>query len=364
MSAASPLPPLLPEEAGRRLREARRVLLAALGPSLAEMLSATPVVGNLRRALPRAELVFLAGPASADAVLDHPDLDAVFTAPSPGLLSAFRRTKLTRRLCRSPFDAALCLSLIPPPGKDLSLLRGLRPGFVAGLDDAPLGRSRALEAFDCVVPFPEDPRAHVVDCHLALLEGLGIPVLDRHHHLGVTPAQKARADQILAGAGLDPTRPILGAHAGGAPRRPERQWPPSHYATVLQRAAREAGYQTVLLGTRADLPTLDAVQALGKAPIPRLLDLPFADYKAVLSRLRFFITHDGDPVHVAAAVGTRSFFIFISTPAWKWAPYGSHVSVWEEAGHPPGPAEAWARIKPLLAEAAGSGTAEGGGSGQ
>src|SRR5512147_607983 len=81
MSAASAPRPLPPEEGGRRLREAHRVLLVALGPSLAELLSATPVVGNLRRALPGAELVFLAGSGSAPAVFDHPDLNAVFATP-------------------------------------------------------------------------------------------------------------------------------------------------------------------------------------------------------------------------------------------------------------------------------------------
>jgi ADP-heptose:LPS heptosyltransferase len=187
-----------------------------------------------------------------------------------------------------------------------------------------------------------------VDYNLTLLERLGIPVTDRRHRVGVTGAQREKATRLLEEAGVNPDGPVLGVQAGGAPAHPERQWPSSHYASVLQRAAGELGYQPVLLGGASDRRTLDAVVALGKRDLPRLLDLPFDTYKAVLSRLDFFITHDGEPVHVAAGVGVPSYFVFLSTPPWRSAPYGAHVSVWEEFGRSPSPAEVWERARPLM----------------
>jgi ADP-heptose:LPS heptosyltransferase len=346
--------PLTPDEAANRLREAHRVLLVALGPSLSELLATTPVIANLRAALPRARLVAVCDARSAPALLGHPDLDEVHPVPDTGFTAPFRRRLLLRRLRQEPCDIALCVTAFPPQGASLAFLQHLSLRSIAGLDDGPLGGSQAAAVYDCVVPAPEDSR-NVVDQHLALLEGLGVAVQDRRHRLGVTATDRERGRDLLVQVGLLPNRPILGAHVGGAPYHPERQWPAPHYAAVLQRSMLELGYQIVLLGTTRDAPTLDAVQSLGKATLPRLLDLSFSDYKAALSRLDFFLTHDGDPVHIAAALGVPSYFLFLSTPAWKWAPYGSHVTVWEEPDHVPSSAEVWTRLKPLLENAAAGG---------
>ena len=93
---------------------------------------------------------------------------------------------------------------------------------------------------------------------------------------------------------------------------------------------------------------MEAVSKMGRRPLPTLLDLPFEIYKAVLARLTFFLTHDGGPVHVAAGVGVPSYFVFLSTPPWRWAPYGPQISVWEDYGRSPSPAEVWDRARPLL----------------
>ena len=330
------------------MRAAKRILLVKPHHKIGDLLVATPLLRNLRLALPDARLVLVAGPYNAPAVLDNPDLNQVVVASLHGPLAPLRAVPLLHRLRAERFDAALLLSTISHSASAVALARLSRPGFVAGLDDAPYGSSLARLAYDCVLAPPEDLKIHIVDYTLTILERLGIPVQDRRHHLAVTEAQRKDAEEILAAAGLDPGRPILGAQVGGTPRRPERQWPPSHYAAVLQRAAAELDYQTVLLGQESDRAAMEQVSQMGRKPTVRLVDLPFPRYKAVLSRLTFFLTHDGGPVHVAAGVGVPSYFVFLSTPPWRWAPYGADVHVWEEFGRSPSPAEVWERLKPLL----------------
>lgn len=337
-----------PGEAGVRLRAAKKILLIKLDQSRSHLLAATAVIGNLRHALPDARLFFLAGPHNAAAVQDHPDLDEVVITSLQGPLAPFRFLGTARRFRNEHLDAVLVLSTNFHTLQTAALARQCQPGFVVGLDNELFGTKFARRGYDCVLNPPDDLKMHVVDYHLYLLEGLGIPVSDRRHRLRVTDEQRLRGGELLQGVGLDPSHPILGAQIGGTPHHPERQWPPAYYASVLQRAAQETNFQTVILGDGADLPSINQILALGRTPIPQLLDLPFADYKAVLSRLTFFLTHDGEPAHVAAAVGVPSFFVFISTPPAQWAPYGSHVSVWEDFGRVPSSSEVWARIKPLL----------------
>jgi ADP-heptose:LPS heptosyltransferase len=307
-------------------------------------LAITPLIRNLRLALPRARLQFVAAPGNAAAVRDHPDLDEVLVAGSSGPLGWLRSLRLARRLRRQRIDVCLPLSSHTPT---VAFARQTRPTLVLGRGDSEPSPEATI-GFDCLVPPLDEVRIHVVDAHLSLLERLGIPVRDRRHVLGVTEDQRQAADVVLRNAGLDPDQPILGAHVGGAPTDP--QWLPSHYAALLQRAAKELDYRTVILGRAEDRIAVRQVLALGKTAIPALIDLPFETYKGVLSRLRFFVTHDGEPIQIAAGVGVPSFFVFLSTPAWRWAPYGPHVSVWDEGGRIPSASEVWDRVGPRLVE--------------
>lgn len=329
-------------QAADALREAKTVLLVKLDRGAADLLAQTPLLHNLRRYLPRARILFLGDSASAPLMEGHPDIDSLHRLSLNEALAPFRAFSLVRKLRSAPIDVCI------PLGADrttVSFARRCRPRMVVGMSEGQPG-------FDCVVAPPEDTRIHIVDYHLAFLETLGVPVGGREHRLGVRASAVAAARERLHEAGLDPGKPIFGAHVGGIPDRPDRQWPPSHYAAVLQRAAGEMGFQPLILGDDRDRPTVKQVQALGKTPIPAILDLDITGYKAMLSLLRFFITHDGEPVQIAAGMGVSSFFVFLSTPAWRWAPYGSHVGVWEESrpGHVPPSAEVWARVKAMLEE--------------
>ncbi len=356
------LPPVKPvsvEDARRRLATADSVLLAAPHLRLGDLLAATPFFANLRRALPRARLVLAASPENAAAVGDSPDLDRTVEVPLTGPAVPVRTLAAARRLGREGFDAAILVPSLQPAGAATILVRGTRAGFTAGFP--PAERSPAdPPVLDCAVPLPDPVPGHVVDFPLALLEGLGVAVTAREHVLGVTPEQKTRAGELLAGLGIDTARPVLGVQPGGTARSPGTHWAPANYATVLQRAAAELGVQPLLLGRGGDAEVTAQIRDLGKSEVPELLDLSFADYKAVLSRLSFFLTQEGERVHVAAGVGTPSFFIFLTVPAWRAAPYGSHVAVWEDAGQPPSASEIWERMRPRLEAAlAGPGEAAG-----
>jgi|GEM_PF-812351 len=346
---------LTPEEAGRRLRAARRILLVKPHHKLGDLLVSTPLIRNLRRALPEAELVFLAGRYNAPAVLDNPDLNEVVVGRLKGPGALTRTPFLLHDLRSRRFDAALMLSTISHSGTAVALARLARPEFLAGLDDAPYGSAYARRSYDCVLAPPEDLKVHIVDYNLTLLERLGVPITTREHVLGVTADQVRLAEDRLRDAKLDLDAPILGVQVGGNHRGDPRRWPLSHYAAVVQRARAEAGFQVVLLGGETEREATDAVRGLGHRELPALIGLPFPVYKGVLKRLDFFLTHDGGPVHVAAGVGVPSFFIFLSTPPWRWAPYGSRFHIWEEYTRPPGPGEVWERLEPLLETARATG---------
>ena len=340
---------LTPLEAGERLRRAGSVLLVKPHVRIGDLLVDTPVIRNLRVALPRARLVFLAGPYNAPAVRDHPDLDEVVTVPVRGP-AALRAWPVVRRLRRERFDAALVLSTIAHSTTAVVLARACRPGFTAGFDDG--GAARACH--ECVLEPPADPLPHRGDFALTLLERLGIPVPEKRHFLGVTPEQLAAGREALVRAGADPGRPLLGVQLGGNPRHRWREWPPGSYAAVIARARDELSYDAVLFGLPGDVPLLDEVERAVGASLPRLVGLPFGVYKGALAGLRYFLTHDGGPMHIAPALGVPTYIVLRHTPPWGWAPRGDHVAVWEEYERVPSPEEVWEGLAPELRRRAAS----------
>ena len=338
-------------DAGDLLRSARTVLLAKTGSTISDLLAVTPLIRNLRQALPNIRLLFLTRQECLPAVEDHPDLDGVFPVSFRGTLAGIRGHRTVKRLREEAIDVVLLLDIQGASPESIRWIRRCRPAVVVGWEN----QDRDVDSrFQCdhLVPEPEDSKIHIVDYNLAFLEQLGIPIVDRRHVVGVTDAQKAGARENLERIGIDLARPIFGSHVGGVPNHPERQWSPSNYATLLQRAHKEHGFQPVILGDTDDQPTVDQILALGKTPIPTLLNLSYPEYKGVLSQLSFFLTHDGEPTQIAAGVGVPSFFVFLSIPAWRWAPYGSHIGIWEDSGKGPSASEIWGRIQAPLVETA------------
>lgn len=336
-----PTRPVSLEEAGRRLGAAASVRLVDLHSRRRELLAATPLVRNLRLALPGARLTFVASPENAAAVRDHPDLDQVETVGFVNPLDSVRGYRTVRRLEADGAAVSLALSLDP---LTLAVARRAGRALLIGPDeDSP---EAGVPPVDCLVPPPDESRVHVVDAHLSFLERLGIPIRDRSHVVGVTGEERRAAETALARAGVG-TGPLFGVHVGGPKGT---GWPASSYASLLQRSMKELDYGTVILTDASGVDDARQIQALGKTPIPTLTGLPFGTYKGVLSRLSFFLTHDGEPVQIAAGVGVPSFFLFLSTPAWRWAPYGAHIRVWDEGGAVPSASDVWERLKPSLAE--------------
>ena len=66
----------------------------------------------------------------------------------------------------------------------------------------------------------------------------------------LTAADRQRAREILAAAGLDGHRPVVGLHASGG--RPVKQWPADRWREVARRLQREFGAALLLTGTAAD----------------------------------------------------------------------------------------------------------------
>lgn len=325
---------LSPEELGAEFRAGRirKLLLVRTYQGLGDLLCATPVIANLKAAVPSLDIQFLANTFNRAAVEGNPRLSKVWAWSEKLGAEPLGWLRLLRGLRAERFDAALVLS-----GNALSLtsvmlarLSGAR--LVAGYEAAAYGKSWG-SLLDCEVPFAYPKKE--IDKFLGLIAGLGLPHQARRPEYFPSPederfAQTFHAFQLPKGEG-----PLVGIFLGGKVDRPERIWPPQRYAAVARSLAEQPGARILAIAPPQpkaaahrregsvwldeDVHERSFREALGR-DCPLLREGRLGRVAAVLKRLDLLICPDGGIMHLAAAVGAPTLALFFGTDPEVWQP--------------------------------------------
>ncbi|MGE5243211.1 MAG: lipopolysaccharide heptosyltransferase II [Betaproteobacteria bacterium] len=164
-------------------------------------------------------------------------------------------------------------------------------------------------------------RVHQVEYYQHLVRALDVPTGDSTPRLAVAPAACEAAARLLAVAGREAGRPLVGL-APGAAYGPAKRWPPAYFAEVARSLAAD-GVQPVVVGSAADAAAAgEVLSALGTAARPIDLvgrtDLP--TLAGVLAQCRVVVSNDSGAMHLAAAVGAPVVAIFGPTDERMTAP--------------------------------------------
>ncbi len=287
-----------------------------------------PLVQVLRRHLPDSQVGFLAIPAAAPLLRNHPDLSEVLVYDKRGIdrgVSGVRRC--ARRLRERHYDVAL----VPH--------RSIRSALVVRLAGIPrsVGFSSSAGRFLFSDLVSYDPAAHEVDRNLALLGPLGF------HSLFVSspslyPASEdvARVDALVRSW----------QEQGGVPRRwvavapgsvwATKRWPEAHFLALVKKFA-DAGRNIALVGGEEDRLLCERIaEEAGRSHVLNAAGgLTFLQSAELLRRSDLLVSNDSAPAHLAAAMRVPVVAIFGPTvPAFGFAPRGPRDVVVERRGLP------------------------------
>ena len=284
----------------------RTVLVARLD-SVGDVLVQGPLVRAVAAGADR--VVFLAGPAGAEAARLLPGVDEVWTWSCPWILGD------------------------PPPAD---------PADLAALTD----RVRTLAPDEAVLP----TSFHQSPLPLALvLRTAGVPrisaisvdypgsLLDVRHRVDDDLPEPERALSLARAAGFDlpagddgrlavrrPLPPVAHGtpyvvlHPGASV--PARAWPAHRCAEAVEALA-DAGHRVLVTGGPGERELTATVAGTRGVDLGGALDLP--ELAAVLDGAAAVVVGNTGPAHLAAAVGTPVVSLFSPVvPAARWAPYG------------------------------------------
>ncbi len=268
--------------------------------ALGDYVFTLPALYSLKAAYPDAEVTLLGAPWHARVLSGRPGpVDRVAVVPAipgvrsgdaaPGELDAFRRWA-----AGEGFDIALQMH---GGGKNSNpVVAALGARMTAGL------RAADAPPLDRWVPYVYYQPEVFRYLEVAGLVGAGPVTYQPVFEL--CDADRAEARMLLGEA----DRPRVVLHPGATD--PRRRWPADRFAAVGNALA-AAGAEVLITGTGAERPIVEAVRDAMKRPAWLVVDeLSIGGLAALLADAAVVVSNDTGPVHIAAAVGTRTVGLF------------------------------------------------------
>ena len=272
--------------------------------ALGDLIFALPALEALRSAYPGAEIVLLADrwqrdflegrPGPVDRVVPLPAAEGV-RSPRPGEREDARKLgEFFATMRKERFDIALQLHGGGRYSNPFTRRLGAR--VTAGLqaDDA--------EPLDRNVPYVY--YHHEVLRYLEAVSIVGATAAGLEPRVAVLASDVEEAERALP----DARAPLAVLHPGATDGR--RRWPPERFAAVADAIARE-GALVAITGVEEEREVVESVAAAMDRPALALIGrLSLGGLAGLLSLATVVVSNDTGPLHLAAAVGTRTVGIF------------------------------------------------------
>ena len=279
----------------------------------------TPLA-HLRRRFPDARITALMTPLSAGILSVQPSVDETILydvfGKDRGITGILRIVRLLRARkfdCVIDFEQHFQLTCI------LAYLTGAprRLGFYFN------GSPRRRIFTD---PVYINPDQHMVESYMDLLGPLGVSCarVEELESVHIPAEDVEYAEAWLGDHDIGQGDMLVGVHVGSGPRAPAKRWGIEKYAEVVRRLRDDLGGKVVLTGSlgERDLAAKVAELAGGDGVFNASGELNIRQTAALLSRCRLFISNDTGPMHLAAALGTRTIGLFGPETPVRYGPVG------------------------------------------
>lgn len=288
-----------------------------------------PLVKILRESFPGSYLAFMVRPYTSSLVEGNPYLDEVLIYDKDkthkSVWGSF--VFLIKVLMKKKFDLALILH----PVNRVHLLC-----FFAGIPykvgfDIKAGVLNNIK----IHHVKQLGQKHELEYNLEFLDVLGIEKKDIEFYIPLKQEREDRVEKMFGESGITAEDTVVGINPTASCF--SKIWPPEYFVSLIDKLLAK-GCKIVLVGSG---DKKEVVMKLRSSMKREVLDLigktDISTLASVLKRVKFFISCDSGPVHIANALGKRCIVIFgRNQPGLsfrRWGPYGKdHVVFHKDVG--------------------------------
>jgi ADP-heptose:LPS heptosyltransferase len=281
---------------------AEKILMIQLR-HLGDTLLSTPVLRELRRLHPRAEIDWLCQGSNACILRHNPHVSRIETLPrgaSPGTFVG-----LAARLRRRQYDLVVDIQSLPKTAA-LAWLSGARER---------IGLRRRWRHALYTKPYVSSKFEYTAVARLRLLQDPGVRLDDVSLDFYVGEQDRRQADAFCRRWFRPPVAAIFGGRADHT-----RRWPNEHFAAVADRLA-DRGFQPYLVfGPGEQQAAREIAARMRSAAVVDYDPLPLPVLKQTLAVCALMVNCDGGPKHIATSVGLPTVTLYHGDLAITWNP--------------------------------------------
>ena len=286
----------------------RKILVIRPG-AMGDILVATPLLPNLRRAFPESHIAFLAGRKFVPVLKANPYLDEIIVFDKEKMGKRWNAGRIGREIRFVASIRARQFNIV------FDLMGNLRSAILSLASGAGIrvGYSyRVRRFFYNRTVFARNPQ-YVVEFNLDSLRRLNIPVVQKDIHLPVDETDISFATQWLSAKGVCGGAPAVGLFPGGGWQ--SKRWPEEHFVRLGDLLARRLGAVVLVMGGPMEKDSVERiVSAMSSSPL-KVEGLALSRFAGLVSRLDLFVSSDSGPRYLAVAAGVPSIGLFGPTHA-------------------------------------------------
>lgn len=294
----------------------KRILVVKLD-HIGDVLLATPVFSNLRKAFPESELHALTGAWSRVILENHPHVDEVLEYNSPMFCRTGQPTtlkqafQLYRLLRRKKYDL-------------LIELRGDWRFVMFSLLRITSKRiNRASLQIASKFGFAQFSDKHETTRNLDVLVRASIPTPIHNTTFAVSPEDEKWVSNFLTSQQIRDEDSVIAIHPGSP--IPLKRWLTGRYAEVADWLVSHKRAQILFVGVKDEIPIINEIQGKMSAEsknIAGMTNIP--QLASILRKCSIFIGNDSGPMHLAAAVGIKTIGLFGPGDPQRFGPVGKY----------------------------------------
>ena len=312
-------------------------ILLVRSDNIGDVICTTPCFEALKQRFPKAIIAVLVCRLGEEVVQGNPFLDEIYVYDKAKhgryrhpLIAWYNQARILWQIRKRRFDVAV----------------GVRSTFSASLgwlvyaSGAPLRigvpRSRKTKRAGIYYNFyvtDIDQDAHEVERSLSLLKPLNVFPDEKRLYMPLTFASKQFVEQFLAQCHIDAGSPLVVINYNSRLEE-NRWWAEEKYAELLYRLQSDKIANVVLSHGPGDEEVVRRILHRLSFSVPVFFSSHLTDFAALIKRGKVFVSLDGGPVHVGAAVGTPTIAIHGKTNTPVWRPWGKQHRVLKRGDHP------------------------------
>ena len=294
---------------------------------IGDVLFTTPLISNLKLALPDLQIGYLCNRRTVEALENNRKINRIFVYERDAFNAVYQKSRpafVKKMLAfwydirKERYDAVIDVSL----SSFTSFFT-----WVIGIPRR-IGYDFKGRSFYLNKKFPMDgyENKHVVEYYLRLLEDVGIPVKVKSLELAVSSKDQTWAAAFLKNHGVGFQKKLIGLVPGGGASWGKdavyKRWSAENYAKLADKIVEKFASDIILLGDTEEMELCRRVgELMHSHPTVACGETTLGQFAALTAKCHAVILNDGGPLHIAAAAGAKTVSIFGPVDDRVYGPY-------------------------------------------